>query len=377
MKYYVTECFMNIELVNLRRQYQYYGKEINAAIQKVLTSGRYILGEEVGAFEKEFARYCGVKYCIGVASGTDALFLSLQALGIKRGDEVITSPFSFVASAFSVSMTGATPVFADINLQTYTLDTGNIEKKITKKTKAILPIHIYGQPADMDAINVIARKHHLKVIADACQAHGALYRGKRIGTCGDIVAFSFNPPKNLGCYGDGGAVVTNSSTLANKVILLREYGSKQKYHHSIKGINSRLDELQAAVLQVKLRHLDGWNKRRREIAHKYSEALHSFPLVLPKIIASTTPVFHQYVIRVKQRSKFINYLREHGVPTNIHYPVPIHLQPAYREFGYRRGSLPIAEQACREVVSLPLCPELSDKEVGYIINCVKKYYNYL
>jgi dTDP-4-amino-4,6-dideoxygalactose transaminase len=368
---------MNIELVNLRRQYQRYSKEINVAVQKVLASGRYILGEEVESFEKEFARYCGAQYCIGVASGTDALFLSLQALGIQHGDEVITSPFSFVASAFSISMTGAVPVFADIDQRTYTIDTQGIEKKITKKTKAILPVHLYGQPADMDVINVIARKYHLAIIQDACQAHGALYRGQRIGSLGNAAAFSFNPPKNLGCYGDGGAVVTNSATLANKVRLLREYGSSRKYYHLTKGTNSRLDELQAAVLRIKLRHLDDWNKRRREIARQYTTGLRGLPLVLPSVAADITPVWHQYVVRVRRRGIFINYLKARGVPTNIHYPIPIHLQPAYRELCYNRGSFSAAEQVCREVVSLPLCPELTEREVGYIINCIKKYYNAL
>ncbi len=365
---------MKIKLINLSRQYQIYKKEIDQAIQSVLLSGNFILGKEVDNFEKDFAKFCGAKYCIGLASGTDALFLSLKALGIGAGDEVITVPNSFIATALCISMTGAKPVFIDIDPDTYNIDIKKIVAKINFKTKAIIPVHLYGQPADMDNIKRLAKKYSLFVLEDACQAHGAYYRNTRVGALGQIAAFSFNPPKNLGCYGDGGAVVTNDSSLAKKVLLYREYGSKKKYLHLIKGFNSRLDALQAAILSVKLKHLDTWNISRSHNCRLYDQLLAGLPIVKPTVLKNARPVWHQYVIRTKRRKALMKYLGDRQISTMIHYPVPIHLQPAYKDLGYKRGDFPVTEAAAGEILSLPVCPQLKDEEIRYVAKNIAAFF---
>lgn len=366
---------MKIEFVDLKRQYRNHKKEIDAAIKKIIDKGNFILGEELEKFEKEFAKFCEAKYCVGVASGTDALFLSLKALGIKTGDEVITVPNSFMATALCISMTGAKPVFVDINPQTYNIDTDKIEKKITSRTKAIIPVHLYGQPADMDKIGKIAKKHNLKILEDACQAHGARYKGIRTGNLGDIAAFSLYPGKNLGAYGDGGAVITNNPKLAEKVLALRTYGGKKRDYYSVRGFNSRLDNLQAAILRVKLRHLEKWIGMRRKNAKLYDKFLNSPNITKPVISENVLPVFHLYVIRAKNRDGLKKYLAKKGISTLIHYPLPIHLQPAYKDLGYKKGDFPETEKAAREILSLPIFPELKEEEIKYISQSIISYYN--
>ncbi len=365
---------MKIELVDLHRQYHNYKKEINKAIQLVLDSGNFILGKEVENFEQEFAKFCGVKYCIGVASGTDALYLSLKALGVGPGDEVITVPNSFISTALCISMAGAKPVFVDIKPDTYNIDVKKIGEKITSKTKVIIPVHLYGQPAEMDAIREIANKYNLKILEDACQAHGAFYHNKRVGNLGDIAAFSFYPSKNLGAYGDGGAVVTNNSEFGEKVLLFREYGSKQKHHHLIKGFNSRLDAIQAAILRVKLKYLDEWSKRRRQNALFYDELLSGTSVKIPVISAKVEPVYYFYVIVAPRRDALAAYLAKKGISTTIHYPVPIHLQLAYRELDYKKGDFSVAEKSAKNVLSLPVFPELTKNEIKYIAKNIINFY---
>ncbi|MFA6551731.1 MAG: DegT/DnrJ/EryC1/StrS family aminotransferase [Patescibacteria group bacterium] len=365
---------MKIEFVNLRRQYQNHKKELDSAIQKVLDKNIFLLGEEVENFEREFAKFCRAKYCVGVASGTDALFLSLKALGIGPGDEVITVPNSFIASSLCISMCGAKPVFVDIDEKTYNIDATKIAEKINAKTKAIIPVHLYGQPVDMEPIKKIAKKHNLKIIEDACQAHGAKYQGIRTGNLGDIAAFSFHPSKNLGAYGDGGAIVTNDKKLDQKIRLLRAYGSTQRYHHLIVGFNSRLDELQAAILRTKLKQLDKWNEQRRKNAKLYTSLLKDSPVITPKISANGESVFHLYVIRANRRDALAKYLQDKGISVLIHYPIPIHLQPAYKDLGYKTGDFPAAEKAAQEILSLPVCPQIKEKEIKYIAQNIINFY---
>lgn len=365
---------MNISLVNLQRQYQRYKREIDTAIQRVMDSSHYILGEEVAAFEREFAAFCGAKYCIGVASGTDALFLSLKALGIRAGDEVITVPNSFFATALSISMAGARPVFVDIDEKTYTMDPDKIEEKITPRTKALIPVHLYGQPTDIDAIKKVARRHNLKIVEDACQAHGARYKGVRVGNLGDIAAFSFFPGKNLGAYGDGGGVVTNDAALAEKVSTLRTFGGRDKYHFQMRGVNSRLDALQAAILRVKLRYLDKWSDARRKNAAWYSASLRGVPVSAPVVAKSNQSVFHLYVITTDRRDELAHYLNRRGIATGIHYPIPIHLQPAYKELGHRKGDFPVTEVSADRVLSLPMCPELKREELEYVVKNIREFF---
>lgn len=365
---------MRVEFVDLKRQYKNLKKEIDAAIDKVIGKGSFILGEELKEFEREFAKYCGAKYCVGVASGTDALFLSLKAMGIGIGDEVITAPNSFMASASCISMVGARPVFADIDSKTFNIDANKIEKKITSRTKAIIPVHLYGQPADMAPIKKTAKKHNLKILEDACQAHGAKYKGTKVGNLGDIAAFSLYPGKNLGAYGDGGAVITNNKKLAEKVLMLRMYGGKKRDFYSIKGFNSRLDNLQAVILSVKLKYLDGWNAKRRKNAKLYDKFLKNSGVVLPLVMDGVLPVFQLYVIRAKKRDELRKYLAKKGISTIIHYPLPIHLQPANKDLGYKRGDFPETEKAAREILSLPIFPELTEKEIKYISQSIIDFY---
>lgn len=364
---------MKINFVDIQKQYKTHKKEFDFAIQQVLDRSDFILGKDVELFEKEFADYCNSKYCIGVASGTDALFLILKALAIGPGDEVITVANTFIATALTISMVGAKPVLVDMDSHTYNIDVNAIEKAITKRTKAIMPVHLYGQPADMSKINAIAKKYKLVVVEDACQAHGALYKGKKAGSLGKVAAFSFYPGKNLGAYGDGGAITTSDKVLAEKIRMLRNYGSLKKYYHIMKGYNSRLDTIQAAVLRVKLRHLDTWNKRRREIAARYSKGMNSLGLVIPTSLKSAESVFHIYLIQAEKRDELIQYLGENGITALIHYPVPIHLQQAYVDLGYKLGDFPKTEEYVKKIVSLPMYPEMSNIEVDYVIEKVKDF----
>lgn len=367
---------MKIPLVNLQKQYQHYKSEIDVAIQKVLDTSHYVLGEDVGIFEQKFADFCDAKYCVAVASGTDALLISLKALGIKEGDEVITVPNSFFATALAVSMLGAKPVFVDINPQTYTIDVSKIEEKITPRTKAIIPVHLFGQPADMDPIKKIADKHNLRILEDACQAHGARYKGRRVGTFGDIAAFSFFPGKNLGAYGDGGGIVTNNKDLAEKAYLYHVYGGKDKYNYSMLGFNSRLDTLQAAVLMVKLKYLDEWTEKRRQNAGLYDTLLSGMAVTTPVVLDAVEPAFHLYVIRTDKdkRDGLAKYLNDNGIATGVHYPIPIHLQTAYKALGYTKGDFPHTERSSEEILSLPMCPELQEGEIRYIVDTIKEFF---
>ncbi len=369
---------MKIPVFDLKRQFQEIKPEIDKSVKEVLNSGSYILGKNVCAFEQEFAKYCGAKYAISVASGTDALRIALRACGIKEGDEVITTPFTFVATSEAIHSMGAKIVFADIDLDFYTIDPQEIEKKLTKKTKAILCVHLYGQPCNMQAITKLAPKYNLKLIEDCAQATGAEYKGRKTGTFGDAGCFSFYPTKNLGAYGDGGIIVTNSKQIAEKTKMLRVHGSKSKYAHSIHGYNSRLDELQAAILRVKLKYLDKWNKSRRENAAYYNKKLSTLEakgfIIRPKEQKDTKHVYHLYVLKVKKRIALMKFLKSRGIGTSYHYPIPLHLQKVYKELGYRRGNFPKAELAAREIVTFPLYPELKKKEIDFIVSCVYQFY---
>lgn len=363
-----------IEFVDLGRQYRKYKDEIDAAVKGALDKHEFILGDEVKNFEEDFADFCEAKHCVGVASGTDALFLSLHALGVGAGDEVITTPHSFVSTSTSISMLGATPVFSDIDPKTFNIDPKKIEASITPRTKVILPVHLYGQPADMDEIKSIAQKHNLKILEDACQAHGARHKGRRVGGLGDIAVFSFYPSKNLGAYGDGGAVVTNSDELAGKVRFLRDFGRTQKDLFQIIGFNSRLDTIQAAILRVKLKHLEEWGEKRRKNAELYNKLLGGTSVAIPTVADYAEPVFHQYVIRVRDRNALMEYLGEKKIPTLVHYPVPIHLQPVYKGLGHKKGDFPAAESAVDEILSLPIFPELEEEEIKYIAGSIIEFY---
>jgi dTDP-4-amino-4,6-dideoxygalactose transaminase len=364
---------MKVPLVDLKRQYARIKTEIKEAIDNVLESGEYMLGENVRKFEEEFANYCGVKYGVGVNSGTDALTLSLQAIGIKPGDEVITVPNSFVSTANCIVFCGAKPVFVDVEPDTLNLDPEKLKSAITEKTKAIIVVHMHGHSADMDAIKDIAERRNIYIVEDACQAHGALYKGKKVGSFGDIACFSFYPTKNLGGYGDGGMVVTNNEELADKVRSLRNYGRVAPYIYRILGYNSRLDELQAALLRVKLKYLDVWNEERRRNAKIYSQYLSEFPEIrIPIEKEYAKHVYWVYVIRTKHRDKLQNFLNKNGVETMIHYPVPIHLQECYSYLGLAEGSFPVTERASKEMLSLPMFPELTEEEIEYVVQTIKQ-----
>jgi dTDP-4-amino-4,6-dideoxygalactose transaminase len=355
---------------DLRPQYATLQAEIDAAIAGVLARGWFILGPELDAFESEFATYCGVQHAVGVGSGTEALHLALWACGIGRGDEVITVAHTAVPTINAISLRGAKPVFVDIDPTTYTMDPEAADAAVTPRTRALLPVHLYGHPADMNPLQEIARRHGLRLIEDAAQAHGAEYRGTRTGGLGDLAAFSFYPTKNLGAYGDGGMVVTNSLELAARVKLLRNYGQTDRYHHEIEGVNSRLDELQAAIMRVKLRHLEGATEARRERAERYRAGLDR---VRPAVEAPwARHVYHLYVVRVPQRPVVQQALTDVGIGTLVHYPVPAHLQPAYTSLGVKRGSLPVTERAADEVLSLPLYPELPLAQVDEVAATLEK-----
>ncbi len=364
---------MTIPAVDLPQQYQTLQPELDAATQRVLAGGWYILGPETQAFEAEFAAYIGVPYGVGVASGTDAVALALQAVGVTPGDEVITVSHTAVATAVAVEQAGAKPVWVDIDPVTFTLNPARLEAAISPRTRAVVPVHLYGHPADMSAIIAIARQHNLKVVEDCAQAHGARYQGQRVGSLGDAAAFSFYPTKNLGAAGDGGLVVTPHAEVAERVRLLRQYGWAERYVSRIKGVNSRLDELQAAILRVKLRYLDQWNEKRRQLAAGYAALLAGTPLVLPQTSGEVEHVYHLYVVRAQARDGLLTHLRQYGIGAQVHYPVPVHLQPAYADLDFGSGSLPETERAAQTVLSLPLFPEMTLSKVEEVAEIIKKF----
>jgi dTDP-4-amino-4,6-dideoxygalactose transaminase len=359
-----------IPFVDLKAQYASIKEEVNAAIQGVLETCQFTLGSEVAAFEQEFSTYCNAQYGIGVNTGTSALHLALLAAGIGAGDEVITVPFTFVATVAAIYYTGAKPVFVDIDPQTFTMDVEAIESAITDRTKAILPVHLYGQPADMDPILEIAKRHKLIVIEDAAQAHGAEYKGKRVGSLGDMGCFSFYPGKNLGAYGEGGMVVTNNPEFTRTIRMLRDWGAEQKYHHVLKGYNFRLEGVQGAVLRVKLRHLDAWTEARRAAASHYDEFL-SGSVPTPHAMPYARHVYHIYAIRTQKRQAWQQGLQAKDIHTGIHYPIPVHLLPAYSDLGYTNGDFPHSERAAEEVLSLPMFPELTQAQCKEVSEAVK------
>jgi dTDP-4-amino-4,6-dideoxygalactose transaminase len=360
-----------IPLGDLQREYGRIRSEIDGALQRVLQRGWFILGEEVEAFEAEWAAYCGVAHAVGVGNGTDAIYLALRAAGIGPGDQVIVPGLTAGFTALAVSMSGATPVFADVDPKRYTLDPAAFEALITPHTAAVIPVHLYGCPADMEPIVQIARRHNLLVLEDAAQAHGAHYQGKRVGGLGDVAVFSFYPSKNLGAYGDAGAVTTGDAALAEKVRMLRHGGQRRTYEHELLGANSRMDEIQAAILRVKLPHLDQWNDRRRALAARYDRGLKGFDrLVLPFIPEGIEHVFHLYVVRTGLREALRDYLAGAGVQTGVHYPKAVHLQPAYAGLDYKPGACPQAERATAEILSLPIFPHLTDPELEQILRLI-------
>lgn len=368
---------MDIPLVNLKKQYQSIKKPVQKAILQVFTNGNFILGKEVEEFETVFANFIGTKYCIGVSSGSAALRLGLRALDVGPGDEVITQANTFISTVLPILELGATPVLVDIDPITYQIDPEKVEKAITKKTKVILPVHLYGIPALMDRINSIAKKNKLFVMEDACQAHGSSIKDKKCGSFGNLAAFSFYPGKNLGAAGDGGAILTNSKKLNETLRSMRNIGQVKKYKHDIFGYNSRLDTIHAAVLSIKLKHLEDWNKGRREIASLYHKLLSDLPVVLPPQLDDRYVVnYHLFVIRTKKRDDLLKYLHENNIYAGIHYPIPIHLQKAVISMlGYKKGDFPITERYSREILSLPIFPELTTREVKYICLIIRKFFS--
>lgn len=369
---------MEIPFVDLKSQYKTIKKEVDSAIEKVINNSQFIQGEEVFLFEEEFANYLGVKYCIGVNSGTDALIIGIRALELKSDDEIIVPVNTFIATAFGISENGLRPVFVDVDENDYGISLVDLKNKINHRTKAIILVHLYGQPDKIDEVKEVINKTGRKIylIEDACQAHGAYYKNKRVGSYGIFSAFSFYPGKNLGAYGDGGAIVTNNNKLAQKYKLLREYGQKKKYYYEISGINSRLDTLQAAILRVKLKYLDSWNNKRRQIAFFYTKLLDKLtPIIkMPKEFPERKSVYHLYVIRAKKREGLAKFLSQVGIKTIIHYPIPLHLQKAFRYLGHKRGDYKVAEKVAKEILSLPIFPELQLSQIKLIVNNLQKFY---
>ena len=368
---------MKILFVDLAWQHTIIEKALARRFERVFSHSSFIGGEDVKIFEDNFARYLGSRFAVGVANGTDAIFLSLRALDIEPGDEVIMIPTTFVATASAIVHAGGTPVFVDIDPETRNFDISSLESRIGPHTKAIIPVHLYGQPADMDAVLGIARAHDLKVVEDACQAHGAEYRGKKVGTFGDFGCFSFYPGKNLGAYGDAGMIVTDNEDLAVKTRKLRNHGGIGKYEHEILGYNSRLDSLQAAVLDEKLKFLDEWNHMRVRIARMYDEGLRGIKEIAVFLSsADTSPVYHLYVIKLRSgdRRDFIRYMKDCGIATGIHYPEPVHLLPPFLDLGYKKGDFPAAEEYMRSIVSLPIFPGMTEEQAEYVIKAVNEYF---
>jgi dTDP-4-amino-4,6-dideoxygalactose transaminase len=363
---------VKVPYLDLKAQYQSIKADIDAAIARVLDSCQFVLGPEVAAFEQEFATYCGVSECIALNSGTSALHLALLAAGVGSGDEVITVPFTFVASVAAVCYTGARPVLVDIDPRSFTMDPALIEAAITPRTKAILPVHLYGQAADMDPIMEIARRHGIVVIEDAAQAHGAKYKGRPVGSIGNMACFSFYPGKNLGAYGEGGAVTTSNAEYASTIRMLRDWGQDRKYHHMLRGYNYRMEGFQGAILRVKLRHLEQWTEARRALVGQYNEHLENASVERPVEMPWGRHVYHVYTLRTDDRDSLQAFLQAEGIQTGIHYPVPVHLQPAYADLGYERGAFPQSEAASEQVLSLPLYPELSSEAVAEVAGAVKR-----
>jgi dTDP-4-amino-4,6-dideoxygalactose transaminase len=365
---------MNVPFLDLKAQYESIREEVATAIQEVLDKTAFAGGPFVARFEQEFAEYCQTQHAIGVGNGTDALWLALWGLGVGPGDEVITVPSTFIATTEAISLCGAKPVFVDIDEQTYNMDPALIEAAITPKTKAIVPVHLFGQTADMDPILEIARKHGLFVVEDACQAHGAEYKGKRAGSMGDAGCFSFYPGKNLGAYGEAGGVVTNNTDLAEKMKVFRDHGQAKKYYHQLIGWNARMDGIQGAILSVKLKHLPAWTEARRMNAAIYGELLASLNTVqIPKEARDNKHVYHVYAIRARARDELMSALGKQGIACGIHYPVPVHLQDAYKDLGLGRGSYPVAERCADEFVSLPMFPELRKDQIEYVVSELRNH----
>jgi dTDP-4-amino-4,6-dideoxygalactose transaminase len=365
---------MNVPLVDLKAQYQPLKADILGRIEEILDGMWLFLGANVQALESEFAAYQEVDQAVGVSDGTTALQLALLACGVVPGDEVITASHTFIATAEAIALVGASPVFVDIDPLTYTLDPAQIEARITPRTRAIIPVHLYGQPADMDPIMDVAGAHDLKVIEDACQAHGARYKGHRTGGLGHLAAYSFYFSKNLGAYGEAGMVTTNDGALADCVRMLRDHGSSQRYHHELVGMNARLDEIQAAVLRAKLPHLDGWNEQRRANAAHYSQLLAGVEdVIAPQAAGWAEHVYHLYVVMAPRRDELLAHLKEQGIGAGIHYPIPCHLQPAFQHLGYRMGDLPVTEQIAGEILSLPMYPELTAEQRIYVVDAITSF----
>jgi dTDP-4-amino-4,6-dideoxygalactose transaminase len=365
---------MTIPLVNLKKQYAPLKDEIISGIEHVFDGMQLFLGENVQALEKEFAQFCGAEYGVGVSDGTSALHIILRAMGIGPGDEVITVSHTFIATAEAILLSGAKPVFVDIDPHTYLMDVSQVEAKITPQTKAILPVHLYGQIADMDAISKLASKHHLRVIEDACQAHGAEYKGRKAGSLGDAAAFSFYYSKNLGAYGEGGFITTRNADLYRCIHMIRDHGSERRYYHDLVGMNSRLDEIQAVVLRAKLHHLNDWNQQRRSHADLYNKLLQGMPVITPIENLGNKHIYHLYVIRAPRRDELQAWLKERGIFTGIHYPIPTHLQPAMQSLGYKPTDFPVTEKIVSEILSLPMFAELTDEEISSIGEAISSFY---
>ncbi|MDD4178789.1 MAG: DegT/DnrJ/EryC1/StrS family aminotransferase [Candidatus Margulisbacteria bacterium] len=365
---------MSVPFFDITRQNAALKKEIASAIDQVVVSGKYILGDNVAALEKEVAAYCGSKYAVGVASGTDALHLALRACGVGPGDEVITSPFTFVATAEAIAYCGATPVFVDIEPNTFNIDVARIEECVTRKTKAVLPVHLYGQSCQMDKLMSVAKKHNLKVIEDCAQAIGAEFNGQKVGSFGNAGCFSFFPTKNLGCFGDGGMITTDDKAIYDELRVLRGHGSRKTYHYDLIGYNSRLDELQAAVLRAKLPHLGAYIDARINNATIYQRLLKGLPLSLPPVLAGAKHTFNQFTLRSNDRDALFGYLKEKGVPAMVYYPLSLHLQAAFADLGHKQGDFPESEKAQNEVFSLPIFPELTQQELESVCSVLQGYF---
>ncbi|MFH0753390.1 MAG: DegT/DnrJ/EryC1/StrS family aminotransferase [Candidatus Omnitrophota bacterium] len=363
---------MSVGFIDFTQQNKIIRDKVDAGFKAVIEKASFIMGPDVKKFEDEFAAYCGVKYAVGVNSGTDALYLALAALGVGEGDEVILPTYTFIATALCASYTGARVVFVDIEEGSYNMDPAKLEKAITKKTKVILPVHLYGQMADMDEILAVAAKHHIAVLEDACQAHGTRYKGKRSGSMGNAGCFSFYPTKGLGCWGDGGMVVTRDEKTAHMVQMLRDYGRTDRYAHKFKGHNSRLDTLQAVVLSAKLPYLDQWNEMRKVVAGYYAKHLAGVPVILPKNQPDREHVYQTYAVRVKERARVMEVLQKKGIAALIHYPIPIHLQEAYADAGFKQGDFPVSEKTCDEILSLPMFPHMQESQVIEVAAALKE-----
>ncbi len=364
---------MSVPFVDLHAQYASIETEVEAAMKAVLQRSDFILGKDVELFEQEFADYIGTRFAIGVDSGMSALTLILKGLGIGPGDEVITSANTFIATALTISAVGGTPVLVDVDPETFTLDLEKLEAAVTSKTKAIMPVHLFGHPEDMDPIMDLANRHGLYVVEDACQSHGATYKGKVTGSFGIAAAYSFYPAKNLGAYGDGGMIVTSDEALRDSIALLRNYGQTAKYHHAVQGYNNRLDTLQAAVLRVKLPRLDAWNAARRAHADLYNSLLAGSGIALPPRMPEVEPVWHLYAVRTEHRDELKDFLQARGISTGIHYPIPIHMQPAYQELGLKEGDFPISERDAQQMLSLPMYAEISDDQIHYVADAILEF----